>query len=147
MFAPAAMILALFSGHPLVVTFVSAHCTSICPLVDAEIARAAARERASHGDLRFLTVTLDPERDTDADLSRIARTFGADPQYWRIIGGAPQTIHALMRQFGVIVTRGPDGYADAHTTPVVVLDSHRKVVTQMLPSLHLAEQLARVDVR
>jgi protein SCO1 len=125
--------LADLRGRPLLVTFVSAHCHGVCPLVEAEIAAAAQRQREEHGNLRFLTVTLDPERDTHADLVRIARNFDADPAYWLIAGGAPASVHQLMAEFGVEVSRGRDGYADAHTTFITVLDSDGRVAGTMLP--------------
>jgi protein SCO1 len=125
--------LADLRGRPLLVTFVSAHCDGVCPLIEAQIAKAAKRQREEHGNLRFLTVTLDPERDTHADLVRIARTFNADPAYWLIAGGDPASVHTLMAEFGVEVTRGPDGYADAHTTFITVLGSDGRMAGTMLP--------------
>lgn len=120
-------------GRPLLVTFVSAHCDGVCPLIESQIAKAAQRQREEHGNLRFLTVTLDPERDTHADLVRIARTFDADPAYWLIAGGDPASVHQLMAEFGVEVSRGRDGYADAHTTFITVLGSDGRVAGTMLP--------------
>ena len=125
--------LADLRGRPLLVTFVSAHCDGVCPLIESQIAAAAARQREEHGDLRFLTITLDPERDSHADLARIARTFGADPRYWLIAGGDPTSVHRLMAEFGVEVARGADGYADAHTTFITVLGSDGRVAGTMLP--------------
>lgn len=125
--------LADLRGRPLLVTFVSAHCDGVCPLVEAQIAAAAQRQREEHGNLRFLTVTLDPERDTHADLVRIANTFHADPAYWLIAGGDAASVHRLMADFGVEVARGRDGYADAHTTFITVLGSDGRVAGTMLP--------------
>jgi protein SCO1/2 len=120
-------------GRPLLVTFISAHCDGVCPLIESQFAAAAERQRGEHGNLRFLTITLDPERDTHADLVRIARTFNADPSYWLIAGGEPADVHRLMQAFGVDVSRGRDGYADAHTTFITVLDSGGRVAGTMLP--------------
>ena len=125
--------LADLRGRPLLVTFVSAHCDGVCPLIESQIAAAAQRQREEHGSLRFLTITLDPERDTHADLVRIARTFDADPAYWLIAGGDPAAVHQLMAEFGVEVGRGRDGYADAHTTFITVLGSDGRVAGTMLP--------------
>jgi protein SCO1 len=125
--------LADLRGHPLLVTFISAHCSDVCPLIESQIAAAAARERRERGKRRFLTITLDPERDTHADLVRIARRFDADPSYWLIAGGEPQAVHALMQRFGVQTARGADGYADAHTTFITILGSDGRIAGTMLP--------------
>jgi protein SCO1/2 len=120
-------------GRPLIVTFISAHCEGVCPLIESQVAAAAERQRREHGNVRFLTISLDPERDTHADLVHIARTFDADPSYWLIAGGQPADVHQLMQTFGVDVARGADGYADAHTTFMTVLASDGRVAGTMLP--------------
>jgi protein SCO1 len=125
--------LADLRGRPTLVTFVSAHCDGVCPLIESQIAAAAQRQREEHGNLRFLTITLDPERDSHADLVRIATTFNADPAYWLIAGGDIAAVHQLMTDFGVEVARGRDGYADAHTTFITVLGADGRVVGTMLP--------------
>jgi protein SCO1 len=120
-------------GRPLLVTFISAHCDGVCPLIESQVAAAAERQHREHGNLRFLTISLDPERDTHADMVHIARTFNADPTYWLIADGAPANVHQVMQAFGVDVSRGPDGYADAHTTFITVLDSRGRVAGTLLP--------------
>ncbi|MGD0968196.1 MAG: SCO family protein [Candidatus Aquilonibacter sp.] len=120
-------------GRPLIVTFISAHCDGVCPLIESQVAAAAERQRLDHGSVRFLTISLDPERDTHADLVHIAHTFNADPSYWLIAGGQPAGVHQMMQAFGVDVSRGADGYADAHTTFMTVLDSDGRVAGTMLP--------------
>lgn len=136
-----------FLGHPLVVSFVSAHCADVCPLIDAQIARAARRERATEGPMRFLTITLDPERDTHADMAAIARTFDADARYWRIVSGPAAAVHAYMQWFGVRTARDARGYATAHTSAVIVLDAAGHVAAALLPSAHLADDIARLEMR
>jgi cytochrome oxidase Cu insertion factor (SCO1/SenC/PrrC family) len=138
--------LSAFAGHPLAVSFVSAHCTDVCPLIDAQIAQAAALERARRGRMRFLTITLDPERDTHADMVRLSRVFDADATYWRIASGPPQLVHVLMDRFGIKVGRGSDGFADAHTSAVIVLDGRGNVAAALLPSSNLAAQLETLEI-
>jgi protein SCO1 len=124
-------------GRPLIVTFISAHCDGVCPLIEAQVAAAAQRQRHEHGNLRFLTISLDPERDTHADMVHIARSFDADPTYWLIADGAPAAVHQVMQAFGVEISRGRNGYADAHTTFITVLDSSGRVAGTMLPQGHV----------
>jgi protein SCO1 len=139
--------LATFSGHPVAVSFVSAHCSDVCPLIDAQFAAAAMYERNTHGPLRFLTITLDPERDTHADLAHLARVFNADEHYWRIAGGTPEIVHQYMQWFAVQTARDARGYATEHTSAVIVLDSAGRVASAILPSSHLASDLEGLEVR
>jgi protein SCO1 len=136
-----------FAGHPLVVSFVSARCSEVCPLIDAEVARAADRERARHGPLRFLTITLDPQHDTHADIVRLARTFHADHRYWRIASGSVGAVRAYMQRFGVQAVRDSRGDITAHTSAVVVLNAAGNVAAELLPSSHLADDIGRVEAQ
>lgn len=114
--------LASLRGEPTIVTFVSAHCTDACPIIDAQFARTArdvARERLR---VRLLTITLDPEHDPPAVMRRLATSLDADPRYWLVASGTPDNVHRVMRAFGVIAQRGKDGYADVHTTFVYLLN-------------------------
>jgi protein SCO1 len=132
-------------GRPLAVSFVSAHCSDVCPLVEAQIAQAAHYERSVHGKLLLLTITLDPERDSHADMVRLARKFDADPAYWLIASGTRADVHRVMQAFGVVTARGPDGYADAHTTFITILGSDGRVAGALLPSTQLWQQLLREE--
>ncbi len=114
--------LASLRGEPVVVTFVAAHCTDACPLIDAQVARAsreAARERLR---IRFLTITLDPEHDPPSVMRALAKTFDADEHHWLVATGSVPAVHRIMRAFGVVAQRGRRGYADVHTTFVYLLD-------------------------
>jgi protein SCO1 len=130
--------LASLHGRPVAVTFVSAHCTDACPLINAQFAQAAQTIARRRIDATLLTITLDPEHDSLADMRKIAREFSADSHHWLIAAGTPSNVAAVMARFGVIATNGKDGYRDAHTTFVYVLDANGKLVKTMLASTGLA---------
>lgn len=110
-------------GEPAIVTFVSAHCSDACPMINAQFARTA-REVAHEGlPVRLVTITLDPERDPPAVMRTLAETFDADPRHWLVASGTPAEVHRVMRAFGVAVQRGRDGYADMHTTFIYLVTS------------------------
>ena len=134
-------------GTPLAVTFVSAHCSDACPLVDAQFAQAAAAIARRHMHARLLTITLDPEHDSLGDMRGIARRFHADPRVWIVAGGSRADVHAVMRAFGVVAQRGRKGYADVHTTFVYFIDGAGNLRSTVLASTgltgELVERLAR----
>lgn len=136
--------LASLRGEPLVVTFVSAHCTDACPLIDAQFADAARRIVQAHVRARLLTITLDPEHDSLATMRRLARRFAADPRYWLVAGGTPSDVHEIMRAFGVVSIQGERGYRDQHTTFVYLFDKSGDFVKTMLASTDLSDAI--VDV-
>lgn len=128
-------------GRPVAITFVSAHCTDACPLIDAQFAQAAQTIARRRIDATLVTITLDPEHDSLADMRKIARTFSADAKHWLVAGGAAPAVSAVMNRFGVVAVTGKGGYREAHTTFVYVLDAGGKLARTMLASTDLANDV------
>jgi protein SCO1/2 len=138
-----AFTLAALRGTPLIVTFVSAHCTDACPLVNAEFAQAAQRLAQAHAHVRLLTITLDPEHDSLRDMRDIARRFGADPRMWIVAGGSRANVHAVMSAFGVLAQRGRKGYAEVHSTFVYFVGADGRLSKTILASNVLTDQIVQ----
>lgn len=128
-------------GTPLVVTFIAAHCTQACPIVNAQFAQAAQRFARAHVRVRLLTITLDPEHDSLRDMHEIAQRFGADPRTWILASGRKADVHSIMSAFGVTAQRGRKGYADVHTTFVYFIDARGNLRKTILASTALGEQI------
>lgn len=78
--------LSAFRGKSVVLTFLDAGCTGICPIESAEL-RAAERDLgAKSADVEVLVVNVNPTQRSVADMARLARLCG--------LGGLP-TFHAL----------------------------------------------------
>lgn len=133
--------LASLRGSPVVVTFTAARCTDACPLINAQIAAAAHDPRASSQRVRFLTITLDPEHDTNAVMRTIANRFDARVPRWIVATGDVSTIHTLMRRFGVVTQTGADGVPDMHTTFVYILNAQGRLERALLASPDLASSI------
>jgi protein SCO1/2 len=121
-------------GEPLIVTFVSAHCTDACPLINAQFAEAA--QGIEHDRLagRLLTITLDPEHDSPQTMRELARRFNADPRHWIVAGGSRSDVHAVMRAFGVISIEGKHYSDDRHTTFIYALSPQGNLAQTLLAS-------------
>lgn len=128
-------------GRPLVLTFVAAHCTDACPLINAQFADAAHRIAIDHLDARLLTVTLDPEHDSPGTMRDLARRFDANPRYWLLASGSIQAVHAVMHEFGTVSEEGRRGYRDEHTTFVYLVDSDGRPAQTMLASSNLSDSI------
>lgn len=133
---------ATLRGEPLIVTFVAAHCTDACPLVNAQFAQAAQLFRQRHLAVRLLTITLDPEHDPPAVMRDLAHRFDADARSWIVASGTVQDVHAVMAAFGVTAQRGRKGYADVHTTFVYIFDKRGVLRRRTLASTSLGTELA-----
>ncbi len=122
-------------GRPLIVTFVDAHCTQACPLINARFARAQDLFAQQHLDARLLTITLDPEHDSPAVMRELAQRFGADSRRWLLASGPPRDVRTIMREFRVVA-------GDEHTTFVYVFDRNGALRDRLLASSILETQLA-----
>jgi protein SCO1/2 len=128
-------------GRPAIVTFVSAHCTDACPLVNAQFADAARTIQRRKLDARLLTITLDPQHDPPSLMRAVAARFDADARYWLVAGGRVADVDAVMRAFGVVAVTGKDGYREEHSTFVYVLDRRGRLVKTMLASSDLRDDV------
>lgn len=133
--------LASLRGEPLVITFVSAHCTDACPLINAQFADAARRIQHAHLAARLLTITLDPEHDSPKSMRELAHRFDANPRYWLLAGGSTAEVHKVMHEFGVVSIEGRDDRHDEHTTFVYVMSPSGALAQTLLASSALSDSI------
>jgi protein SCO1/2 len=75
-----------YAGKVWVASFVFTRCPSVCPLLTAKMASLQKR-LGSRPNLRFVSISVDPEHDTPQVLAQYAQKFGADPERWRFLTG------------------------------------------------------------
>lgn len=89
-------------GRPMLVFFGYTHCPDVCPITLADWKRAKAKLGARGDQVRFLFVTVDPERDTRPVAQRYAGQFDAA---FMGLSGDSATTAGIMRAFGVSAAR------------------------------------------
>jgi len=95
-------------GKVTAITFIFASCSDTCPLLTAKMARIQDRLGSAFGpDVFFLSITVDPERDTPAVLRRYAKTHRANTAGWAFLTGSPAEIQEVARNYGVYYKKGP----------------------------------------
>ena len=79
-------------GHVWIADFVYTNCEGPCP-------RMSSRMRAMQGklppDVKLVSFTVDPARDTPAALTEYAKKFAADPARWTFLTGDVATLNSL----------------------------------------------------
>jgi protein SCO1/2 len=114
--------LADLRGKVVVVTFIYASCADTCPLLTAKMAGLQSRLGADFGSkVWFVSITVDPERDSPAILKRYAEAHGANPAGWAFLTGTPAEIREVARRYGVVYRRTARGDVD-HTFLTSVID-------------------------
>ena len=100
-------------GKVWIVNFIYTQCTETCPLQTAELARLQVEFRAER-DLRLVSITVDPERDTQAALSAYAERYGTDPVRWLFLTGDKRAIYRFAKEgfrLGVVDPDDPGAQA------------------------------------
>ncbi|MGB8519506.1 MAG: SCO family protein [Candidatus Tumulicola sp.] len=128
-------------GRPLIVTFVSAHCSDACPLVNAEFSQAASEIAHQALSTRLLTITLDPQHDPPSVMRALAQRFSANSRYWLVASGHSPDVNDVLNAFGVIAKPGKSGYREAHTTFVYVFDARGTLTKTLLASNNLTSDI------
>lgn len=102
-----------FRGKVLVISDVMTECQETCPLDTADVVQTARQvARAGLGkQVEFLSITVDPQRDTAHRLAAYRKLFRPPPKDWLTLTGTPAHVHALWKSFGVfwkkVPTHGP----------------------------------------
>jgi protein SCO1/2 len=119
-------------GKTVVLDFIFTHCTGPCPVMTGlhvDVQRALSpRERAK---TRFVSISLDPERDTPAVLRAYALKRGADLSDWSFLTGPSADVEAVLKAYGVGVIRKA-GEEPAHLVASFVIDPEGRIAHRIV---------------
>jgi protein SCO1/2 len=113
----AAVSLAGLEGRPVVLTFVFAHCQTMCPFIVATLKRAAPEDAA------VLLVTLDPWRDTPSSLAGIARQWELPPTFHVLSSRTASDVLRVAEAYGVSSQRDDRTGDIVHPGLVFLIDA------------------------
>jgi protein SCO1/2 len=121
-----------FRGKVLAVTFIFTSCADTCPLLTAKMAQVQNALGADFGTrISFISITVDPERDTPSVLKDYAQTFGANLEGWSFLTGASAAIDDVVERYGVFTSRAAAGDVD-HTFLTSLIDRDGNIRVQYL---------------
>jgi protein SCO1/2 len=119
-------------GKVVAVAFIYISCTDVCPLLTEKMAQVRDELGPAFGkELEFVSITVDPERDTPEVLKGYAEAFGADRGGWYFLTGKPAAIREVARRYGVAVSPREGGDID-HTLLTSLIDRHGTLRVQYL---------------
>ena len=135
-------------GHTVVMNFVFTHCPVSCPLQTRALAAVQrALPQALRGRVRFVSLTMDPARDTPAVLKQYARTMGADFTNWSFATGNEDEITWLNKHYNAQVKRTAGDQFD-HRVAVYLLDANHNLIqtyTGDFDQSRLTKEIGEVD--
>jgi protein SCO1 len=124
--------LADLRGKVVAVTFIYTLCTDTCPVLTPMMSFVQDRLGPDFGTkVAFVSITVDPERDTPPVLKEYARAFGADLGGWAFLTGAPETIREVTRRYGVFAAQAANGDVD-HSFLTSIVDQRGILRVQYL---------------
>lgn len=144
--------LADFTGKVVVVSDSMSLCQESCPLDTATVVRTARALDAAglSDDVEFLTITVDPVRDTVPQLAAYRKLYDG-PANWLTLTGRPTDVAALWKYFGVYTKKVPDDvppptnwrtgkpltYDIEHSDEVFFLDArgHERFLLEGMPAV------------
>src|SRR5262249_54660311 len=124
--------LADFRGKVVAVTFIYTSCVDTCPVLTALMAYVQDKLGPLLGrGTAFVSITVDPERDTPEVLKQYAETFGADLNGWAFLTGAPAAIQEVVLRYGAFAAKNAGGQVD-HTFLTSIVDRSGTLRVQYL---------------
>ena len=133
-----------YLGKPTLVFFGFTHCPEVCPTTLFELTTLLGKLGAEADKLNVLFVSVDPERDTPAQLALYLQSF--DP---RIVGlsGTQAEVDAALKAYKAYAKRIPtqDGYTTDHTASVYLMDAEGRF--RSLIDYHEAQDSALAKVK
>ncbi len=84
------------AGKVVVYDFIFTSCPDVCPRLTSDM--RALTEQVTGDDVRFVSVTVDPETDTPEVLAQHAASVAADPQRWVWLSGEPSRVRAVINE-------------------------------------------------
>jgi protein SCO1/2 len=132
-------------GRPFLVFFGFTHCPDVCPTALFEISEVLGKLGPDAQKLSALFVTIDPERDTPAQMKDYLSSFNP-----RLVGltGDPAAIAAVAKEYRVYVKKVPldnGEYTMDHTALVYLMDKDGSFVAPF--NLKRSAEDAAADLR
>lgn len=140
------------AGKVWIADFIFTRCTSICPVMTANMAelRDQLSQFPHHEDVRLVSVSVEPEHDQPAVLAEYAAKFNVDRQQWRFLTGDRMVIWPLIEKgFKLPVGIAPEDpdMPIGHSPKFVLVDRAGKIRGYYNALMPEDRQQLRVDLQ
>jgi len=113
-----------YHGKVVVLTFLYTHCPDTCPLITAKLHQTILNLGSDSQRVGILAVSVDPARDTLADV----RSYSAQKdmlQRWHYLIGASNDLSPVWKSYGIAAVTS--GNLVTHSTPTYIIDQSGQV--------------------
>jgi protein SCO1 len=120
--------LADLRGQVVLVGFVFTTCNGTCPATTHRMSQVQQllRSRGLNANVRLLSITLDPSRDTPDALRRYQRLYDVDSKQWSFLTGPPADVAKTIAAWGMWARATANGQLD-HPSRVFLVDARGRI--------------------
>jgi protein SCO1/2 len=111
-------------GHVWVADFIFTTCDGPCPMMSSTMRRLQDQTATEFPELRFVSFTVDPARDTPPVMAEYAKRYRRDPNRWFFLTGDQAALHNL--SLDGFKLQSVDG-SMTHSTRFVLVDRQRRI--------------------
>jgi protein SCO1/2 len=118
-----------FRGQVVLVGFVFTTCNGSCPATThrmAKVHQALAERGLLKDKVRFVSITLDPDRDTPEALRAYQRLYDIDGAAWHFLTGSPEDVKKVHTDWGMWAKPATNGQLD-HPSRIYLVDPRGQV--------------------
>jgi protein SCO1/2 len=111
-------------GHVWIADFIFTNCAGPCPKMSALM--ADFQEKITHPQVKLVSFTVDPLRDTPEVLKAYGQQFGADETRWIFLTGTEQQMQQVASGMKMAAEKGQDNQI-THSTYFILVDQQGQV--------------------
>lgn len=121
-------------GKITVIGYIYTNCPDICPLTtnNMRVLQEELKERGINENVKFISVSFDPQRDTPTVLKNYARVRNLDLSNWDLLTGDETDVKQLLKDDEVIAavsdsSKKTGSYYIAHTDRISLMDGDAQI--------------------
>jgi len=123
------------NGKVRLVYFFYSNCPDVCPpttFMMSQVQDQLKAEGKFGSQVEFLSITIDPTRDTPEALKAFGDKFHADYTGWKFLRGDEQATADLAKKYGLAVIKDEDGNF-GHSNLIVLVDKKGRIRDYISP--------------
>ena len=121
-----------FRGKVLLMDFIFTNCPGPCPILTGlHVDLQRRMPLALRDKTQFLSISLDPVRDTPSALREYAKKRGADLANWSFLTGPPDDVDAVLKSYGIGSSKAPNGQIE-HVVATFLVDPNGQITHRYL---------------